>query len=168
MGMQQMLLATPSGGGYGNTFTLAGTSYDLASADCTVTSDGYYQLVAPAGGVKFKLYLWGGAGGPGATSTHTSGSAGGYAYGEFELDEGTYVLLVGDDGKQLSTNPTNAFPDGGKGTSYAGGGGGSTRFGPNVNNNASDYNDTSFTYYLIAGGGGGCANWAGYNTTGSE
>ena len=166
--MMQMLLGTGGGSAYGNTFTFDGTSYDLSSADCTVTSSGYYQLVAPEGGVKFKLFLWGGAGGNGSDTNWTTGSAGGYAYGEFELDAGTYVLLVGEEGKAHSFSPTNEFPDGGKGSDNSGGGGGSTRFGPNVADSSAAYNSTSFTYYLIAGGGGGGSSWAGNDSIGTE
>ena len=162
MSIQQMLLAT--GGANTSIFTIGSTSYDLATADCTITSQGYYQLTVPAAGVKFKLFLWGAAGANGTTSSPTKGSAGGYAYGEFELDEGTYVLLIGD----AASAASGGFPDGGNGTSVAGGGGGSTRFGPNVANSSSSYNSTSFTYYLIAGGGGGGTNWGSYATTGAE
>lgn len=163
MSIQQMFLGV-GGSGPGSIFTLDSTSYDLATGDCTVTTSGHYTLTAPTGGVKFKLFLWGGAGGAGPNNVYkaTHGSAGGYAYGEFELDAGDYSLLIGANGAQAGATGynANAFPDGGKGhASRAGAGGGSTRFGPTVANNAASYNATSFTYYLIAGGGGGGAHW---------
>ncbi len=169
MAIQQMLLGGGSPNLFGK-FTLDSTSYDLQSGDCIVTTSGHYTLTAPTDGVNFKLFLWGAGGGAGANATASNGSAGGYAYGEFQLSAGDYSLLIGYRGTQADYNHTRSFPDGGVGSLYLGSGGGSTRFGPTVADSAASYNATSFTYYLIAGGGGGGANWATYNSTptGSE
>jgi len=149
----------------GTEFTLNGTAYDVASGDVHITGQGYYTFVCTQT-TGFKLLLWGAAGGSGTSSTYTYGSAGGYAYGEFLIPAGTYTLLVGQGGKATAYSGYVSFPDGGPGTQSDGGG--STRFGPNVANAAGNYNAASAVFYLIAGGGGGGANYAGYNSTGTE
>ena len=155
------------------TITVGGVATQLSSSGNAykLSTQGYY-LVTTNADLNVYVDLWG-AGGGSATDSASSpapshGSAGGHAYGQITLLNGTsYVLLIGQGGRPSTTS--SMFPDGGAKTSTdsnRGNGGGSTRFGLytqsgfNLTNSASDYNNTNAVYQLIAGGGGGGSHYA--------
>ena len=167
MAIQQMLLGV-GGKTYGDSITIGGTTTDLTTANVNVTGNGFYLLTVPEDGAKFKLHLWGAGGGNGAYSTPAKGGAGGYAYGEFRLDQGNYSLLIGKHGVYDDAG-NGPFPDGGRAPDWGGSGGGSSRLATQEYNNvAGSYNASTATYLLIAGGGGGGADHAGSDTVGSN
>lgn len=127
-----------------------------------ISTYGFYSLVVPQNAVlNLALHLWGAGGGGGISSTPTSGSCGGYVYGEMSLQGGTYTLVVGRGGL---ADGTGGWPDGGTSVNYGGGAGGSSRFGGSFINTTASLNATSAVYYLIAGGGGAGCNYAGYGS----
>ena len=155
------------------TITVGSVATQLASSGDTykLSTQGYY-LVTTNADLNVYVDLWG-AGGGTATNNASSpasshGSAGGHAYGQITLLNGTsYVLLIGQGGRP--TTNASMFPDGGANNhtdSNRGCGGGSTRFGLytqsgfNLTNSASNYNNTNAVYQLIAGGGGGGSHYA--------
>jgi len=149
----------------------------------TISTQGYYTIV-PDQTLTVFMNMWGASGGgAGGISNPSYGCAGGESYGVVTLTAGTtYVLLVGQKGLggayQINTNATRpaSFPDGGQNTGGQGygqgNGGGSTRFGAytqsgfNLTNSASNYNNTSAVYYMIAGAGAGGSDYIyGYGGT---
>jgi|6_EtaG_2_1085325.scaffolds.fasta_scaffold08659_3 hypothetical protein len=155
----------------GSTGTVFSTSGNSASK-----STYGYETITVSEDMSVYVDLWGAGGGTStdtsATNNPTYGSAGGHAYGQITLLNGTtYVLLIGRGGRPSTTD--RMFPDGGNmdnANNNRGSGGGSTRFGLytqsgfNLTNSDSDYNNTNAVYQLIAGGGGGgsyYATWGG-------
>ena len=153
-------------GSTGTTFVTPGT---------TATKSTYgYETVTVNSDMSVYVDLWGaGGGGSISPADEARGGAGGNASGQITLLEGTtYVILVGKAG--VPGDVDIIFPDNGlidDDATNVGAGGGSTRFGLytqsgfNLTNTASDYNNTSAIYQLIAGGGGGGSIYSGQSGT---
>ena len=108
---------------------------------------------------KYKLEVWGAAGGNGNNSTNYAGGKGGYATGVIEISASTTVYIyVGGKGKGSTSNgvQTGGWNGGGDGGRYRGGsGGGGTdiRIGGTALSNR----------VIVAGGGGGGCYYSGYS-----
>ena len=151
---------------FGTAFTITSTgqggsgtgSYDLATSSAIFTTSGYYVMNAPSS-MRIRVQMWGSGGGGGSSSTPNYGSAGGYTEGILEIESGNYTFLISSGG--AAGTGVGGWPDGGTGNNSGygqTGGGGSTRFGPEVS--LANINVSTTNYYLIAGGGGGGTNWA--------
>lgn len=151
----------------GNILSIDGTPVEITTTPYIISSYGLYQMevLKPFTG-DVRIELWGGGGGGGAANTPSRGGAGGYARGQFTPSVGdTFSAIVGRGGLIGSASYPSAYPDGGGGYgTFAGGGGGSSRFGTQIT--SGNENVTSNSFYLIAGGGGGGSNYISSGTPG--
>tara|TARA_Y100000310_G_scaffold12152_1_gene12593 strand:+ start:42 stop:1778 length:1737 start_codon:yes stop_codon:yes gene_type:complete len=156
--------------------TINSTGHDFSSSGNTasITTTGY-NTITVSQNMSVYVDLWGAGGGaPNSCDNASHGGAGGMAYGQITLLNGTtYIAIVGKGGTNGSVSLTK-FPDNGEhnlSQSSKAHGGGSTRFGLytqsgfNLTNSASNYNNSSAVYQLIAGAGGGGAIYAAWSGT---
>ena len=156
------------------TYTINYTKVTPSMEPLTFNYTGEYQTFITPFSAKYKIELWGAAGGATAVNHHTTGSSGGmggYTTGTFKIQKNTplYIYAGGKGvygaGSSSYGGPIGGWNGGGNGgNSGSGSGGGATDVRLTPTSSKTIWNETNSLYsrFIVAGGGGGSDDGGSY------